>query len=518
VVVACDPGGTGLLLERLVRGADGSMRASGARTTTRDGRPVGAWLRAFEALIAEAVQHAASAGATAAAVAAAATEWSDTEKEMWWRAREQLDERLGAWLRAWQADVLGPWATCLLLPSASADPLALVSDAMRADALGAPCGAGAGLDRTAAAGGSGRHDDDEDGGGVRWAEAVRGALGAAGADASPAAVAAALARIRAGLTSTAGAAPARSARAAPDSAAAPAPDWAKLTVERLRQAAAARGLSTAGRKADLVARLTAHVDDEAPASSPGRGTMTAAGEDGALVLALSEELLHVPWEALPCLRGRRVTRVPCPSLLLAQHARPWALGAGLRRGALRGRFVLNPAGDLPRTEVAVGAVLRGPLRGAGTWRGWAGVAPSADEYATALSESDVLLYCGHGAGEALCPRDRLAGGLARAPGAVWLMGCSSGRMRPHNWFDPTGTVAALLVAGAPAVVANLWDVTDRDIDRFTAEALERWLGTTGDAPGQRWLEASVGAARTVCRLPHLTGAAPVVYGVPLASE
>lgn len=34
----------------------------------------------------------------------------------------------------------------------------------------------------------------------------------------------------------------------------------------------------------------------------------------------------------------------------------------------------------------------------------------------------------------------------------------------------------LLFPGCPAAVANLWDVTDVDIDRFARGVLDQWLG------------------------------------------
>lgn len=97
-------------------------------------------------------------------------------------------------------------------------------------------------------------------------------------------------------------------------------------------------------------------------------------------------------------------------------------------------------------------------------------------------------------------------------------------------------------------MANLWDVTDRDIDRFARAVLEAWLPPTGSdeptegcsataplVPGagahpERLLSqqaaaaggcgrgaavsAAVAAGRGACRLPHLIGAAPVCYGLP----
>ncbi len=82
-------------------------------------------------------------------------------------------------------------------------------------------------------------------------------------------------------------------------------------------------------------------------------------------------------------------------------------------------------------------------------------------------------------------------------------------------------------------VGNLWDVTDRDIDRFAKTLLEKWLSEGKGKEDLHEAEAvqeirditrgserllcvsrSVSDSRSVCRLPHLIGAAPVCYGVP----
>ena len=90
-----------------------------------------------------------------------------------------------------------------------------------------------------------------------------------------------------------------------------------------------------------------------------------------------------------------------------------------------------------------------------------------------------------------------------------------------------------LHAGCPVAIGNLWDVTDRDIDRFAMAVLERWLPDQADdkgvckaepqehggearqkPEGALCMSKSVAESRGVCRLPHLIGAAPVCYGVP----
>lgn len=84
--------------------------------------------------------------------------------------------------------------------------------------------------------------------------------------------------------------------------------------------------------------------------------------------------------------------------------------------------------------------------------------------------------------------------------------------------------------GGPAVVANLWDVTDRDIDRYSQALMQSWLGCGGflsnsssssiasaksesDASVSEPLGVAVMRSRSACKLTHLIGAAPVCYGI-----
>ena len=81
------------------------------------------------------------------------------------------------------------------------------------------------------------------------------------------------------------------------------------------------------------------------------------------------------------------------------------------------------------------------------------------------------------------------------------------------------------------MVSNLWDVTDRDIDRFCEALLSTWLGPktttaiTAAASGSHeaagggssrccGIGAAVSRSRSACKLPYLIGAAPVCYGIP----
>lgn len=104
-----------------------------------------------------------------------------------------------------------------------------------------------------------------------------------------------------------------------------------------------------------------------------------------------------------------------------------------------------------------------------------------------------------------------------------LFGCSSGFLKPCGIFYPRGIALEYLLAGrfkslsnnSPAVLGNLWDVTDGDIDRFAKNLLERW-GICSDSKMDLVEAASL--ARAACQLPYIVGAAPVVYGLPLWIE
>lgn len=134
--------------------------------------------------------------------------------------------------------------------------------------------------------------------------------------------------------------------------------------------------------------------------------------------------------------------------------------------------------------------------------------------------------------------------------ATLLMGCSSGRLRPRGDYEPVGVPLHYITSGCPALVGNLWDVTDKDIDGFCRRVLEGWLGvsqgevieaSTGAGASKRKVKgsesdgaaadessgiafvlpdaescvsSSVAAQRSGCKMKYLIGAAIVCYGMP----
>lgn len=111
--------------------------------------------------------------------------------------------------------------------------------------------------------------------------------------------------------------------------------------------------------------------------------------------------------------------------------------------------------------------------------------------------------------------------------ATLLLGCSSGSLQLKGCYMPHGAPISYLQAGSPVIIANLWDVTDKDIDRFGKAMLNSWLREREAASAEcsecdvskncvhrQRIGSFMPQARDACNLGYLIGAAPVCYGVP----
>jgi separase len=73
---------------------------------------------------------------------------------------------------------------------------------------------------------------------------------------------------------------------------------------------------------------------------------------------------------------------------------------------------------------------------------------------------------------------------------------------------------------SPTLVANIWDVTDRDIDKFAQSVFDKLrLNSAVNVAQPRSLVltsvvTAIAQSRDLCKLKYLTGAAPIVYGIP----
>ena len=334
--------------------------------------------------------------------------------------------------------------------------------------------------------------------------------------------------------------------------------WCTRTKSDMVSALKSRGLATGGKKAELLARLCKSDGHRIRLSANNDSFEDADSEEAIgilerlpVVLLLDAALQRMPWESMPCLRAHRVSRMPSLASVVRayedrhrcrqeQHLREERRQAvqHVRRSVGDGqtKFIINPGGDLKRTEKKFRDTFeRFSLERGVTWSGTFGSSPTADAYYNdILPECEMIVYCGHGSSEAFFKRKHVA--ESRVQGAVVLMGCSSGKLRQEGRFDPHGMVHAYLTGGSPLVVSNLWDVTDKDIDRFCIDLLERMLsgdeyGEEGPEEGEEKSAAAAAAgkntvdvlravsfARDVCEMKWMIGAAPVCYGVPLEVE
>ncbi|CAN4110641.1 unnamed protein product [Withania somnifera] len=239
-----------------------------------------------------------------------------------------------------------------------------------------------------------------------------------------------------------------------------------------------------------------------------------------VILVLDLEVQMLPWENLPVLRNQQVYRMPSVSSI---------------------RATLIKCCQYQQ-------------------QGKCGTAPAVDELAEALKSHDLFIYFGHGSGAQYIPDHEVK--KLESCAATLLMGCSSGSLYLHGCYAPRGAPLCYLLAGSPVIVANLWEVTDKDIDRFGKSMLDAILrersnvsfrcdqcdtlsdklkslkitdrkrtqrvktkkGVTPDMCNniistnhcnhRPKIGSFMEQAREACTLPFLIGAAPVCYGVP----
>jgi hypothetical protein len=268
------------------------------------------------------------------------------------------------------------------------------------------------------------------------------------------------------------------------------------------------------------------------------------------ILVLDENLHRFPWENLSLLRGRQVCRVPSLPFVIAPLVDTEQPHGSV--DPLRSTYLIDPECNLTSTrhtlEEAINEICRKqipPLK----WNGVVGRIPPTSFFTEAMEQTNGLfLYCGHGGGESCFSRARVeemlynrkeestvnhsgssTSNYRRCKSSIILMGCSSGSLssggakgfvkqaRPDYYFyEPEGIVTWYLMAGAPCVIGNLWDVTDRDIDRYCIELLESFFVniTSSDKDGFSLAEC-VAKARDACKMRYIVGCAPVCYGVPV---
>ncbi|KAL8478593.1 hypothetical protein ACS0TY_030468 [Phlomoides rotata] len=247
-----------------------------------------------------------------------------------------------------------------------------------------------------------------------------------------------------------------------------------------------------------------------------------------IILVLDIDVQMLPWENLPILRSQEVYRMPSIGSIFATFDRCSQNPKNIETSVpvfpfidpLDSYFLLNPDGDLNRTQVEFENWFKDQ-----NIEGKIGTVPTVEELTVALRDHDLFIYFGHGSGTQYIPGHEIQklDGCA----ATLLLGCSSGSLYLKGSYMPQGAPLSYILAGSPVIVANLWEVTDKDIDRFGKAMLNAWLGersaecsvcnvplNNSKCNHRRRIASFMGEARNACTLSFLIGAAPVCYGVP----
>ncbi|KAF9685049.1 hypothetical protein SADUNF_Sadunf03G0013900 [Salix dunnii] len=282
-----------------------------------------------------------------------------------------------------------------------------------------------------------------------------------------------------------------------------------------------------------------------------------------VILVLDYEVQMLPWENIPILRNQEVYRMPSVGSICFTLDRSCYQQEQIEKittafpliDPLDAFYLLNPGGDLNSTQMEFENWFKDQ-----NLEGKAGCAPTSEELSSALKNHDLFIYFGHGSGAQYISQQEIQ--KLENCAATLLMGCSSGSLSLNGCYAPQGTALSYLLAGSPIVVANLWEVTDKDIDRFGKAMLDAWLNerssvslgcdqcnlvakefeamnikigkskakkknpkpkASGAFDGgvainscshRPKIGAFMGKAREACTLPFLIGASPVCYGIP----
>lgn len=161
-------------------------------------------------------------------------------------------------------------------------------------------------------------------------------------------------------------------------------------------------------------------------------------------------------------------------------------------------YLLDPSNNLQNTRSTIFEYLNSKNFQKGFLKGIVGRSLEPEEVRL-LHKNELFMYFGHGTGKKhFDVPDEM-------PKLLFLFGCSSCRLLHTENFKANGFCLKHFKKKR-ILLGNLWDVTDKDLDKFTVAFLEDFFS------GKDLLEA-VFSNRGVCKLRYLNSAALVVYGI-----
>lgn len=260
-------------------------------------------------------------------------------------------------------------------------------------------------------------------------------------------------------------------------------------------------------------------------------SMVAGEVDEPIIFVISSSLSSLPWENMPRLRNRCITRMNSWRFLLPHLqslSSPPSSSLSVfppPSSPLPGYYVLNPQNNIVRVSSTFWEDFQ--KRG---WKGSCGAPtdPTHREEVTtpwmeALQRSELFIYVGHNNGQEFVKPKQIRELLERGADvkAVALQsGCSSALQTvsresgPHPLYESSGLSLAYQQAHCPAMFGCLWNVTD-DIDRWLKAFIDGMDEDREKGEGGKTLQQISLQAKTACQKRFINGAAVVCYGLPI---
>eukprot|EP01031_Cornospumella_fuschlensis_P024953 gene24953-30148_t len=320
--------------------------------------------------------------------------------------------------------------------------------------------------------------------------------------------------------------------------------YEEMKVTDLRTLSKNRGLSSIGRKQDIIERLLEQDKAKMKKEASSDNNTIAGGGNYHILFILDEHFTSYPLESLPFFRDRACSRLPSLLVLLGLLQKQGvvsSLSSSDKKAAksiknlqtssppllnlpsppladiTRCWYAVDIENNLPATRNTMVEYMQGYLQ-KWRWEGVVGSIPESEVVRSLASDKDVFIFSGHNAGDKLFIQTPSSSNVQFPTHRVcYLYGCSSVKMTRHGVYDPHGSVMHHLLAGTECIVGNLWDVTDKDLDKLSMACLDNSIqhtATSSCSPANTVVQALCGA-RGVCKMKYIVGSAAIVYGLPL---
>lgn len=203
-----------------------------------------------------------------------------------------------------------------------------------------------------------------------------------------------------------------------------------------------------------------------------------------IMFVLDDSVAHFPFE---CVFER-------PALRILSHDLTFQTSKFDVKSAF---YLLDPANNLESTRKTILEYFESKNLD-GLLKGVVGRVLKPEEVKS-MDKIELFMYFGHGSGKKYFDFSE------NKPKALFLFGCSSCRLLKVENFKSNG-FCLKHIKKRRILLGNLWDVTDKDLDKYTMAILEDFFR-------EKDIVESIFINRNTCKLKYLNSAALVLYGI-----